>query len=175
MALFLWSLRSIPNFEHEVPSNCPNQKTLFDIITGDDLPPIPPGRHGNDPTNVERAAHHAAEAAYRRALDGIEKRKNTLWCYLAMVLDSTSLMLIRHDCVDNKGPGGERKAWVLLQQRFQSDATATVVSLILMRQLARLKLKEDEALHNYFVRAQELSTRLRHAGEHLRSPAGKRN
>ena len=72
-----------------------------------------------------------------------------------MMLGSTSLMLIRHDCVDNKGLGDGRKAWVLLQQRFRSDETVTVVSV--MRKLARLQLKEDEALYKYFNRAQELS------------------
>ena len=36
-----------------------------------------------------------------------------------------------------------------------------------MRQLARLQLKEDQALQNYFFRLQELSTRLEHAGEQL--------
>ena len=38
---------------------------------------------------------------------------------------------------------------------FWSDETATVVSV--MRQLARLQLEEDEVVHNYFIRARELS------------------
>ena len=41
----------------------------------------------------------------------------------------------------------------------------TLVSV--MRQLARLQVKEGPALHNYFFRAQEMSTSLEHAGEHL--------
>ena len=143
-------------------------KGLFDMITGDDLPPNPPGRLGNDPSNEERAAHDAAEAAYRRALDDIEKRENTFWCCLAMVLDSLSLILIGHECVDNKGLGDERKAWVLLQQGFEGDETVTVVSV--MRQLARLQLNEEKALHSYFIRAQELSAMLKHAGENLSKP-----
>ena len=70
--------------------------------------------------------------------------------------------------MDNKGLDDGRKAWVLLQQRFRSDETVTVVSV--MRQLAGLQLKEDEEIHDYFIRAQELSTRLEHAGEHLSDP-----
>ena len=85
-----------------------------------------------------------------------------------MVFDSTSLMLTRHYCVDHNGLGDGHKAWGLLQDRFRSNETVTVVSL--MRQLSRLQLKEDEALHNYFIRAQELSTRLEQAGEHLSEP-----
>ena len=127
---------------------------LFETLTGDDLPPRGPARLGDNPTNEERAAHDAALEEQRTAVANIEKRKNTLWCYIAMVLDSTSLMLIRHDCVDHKGLGDGHKAWQLLQQRFRSDETVTVVSV--MRQLARLQLKEDEAIHNYFIRAQEL-------------------
>ena len=67
--------------------------------------------------------------------------------------------------MDNKGLGDGRKAWVLLQQRFRSDETVIVVSV--MRRLARLQLKEDEGLHNYFIGAQEFSTRLEHAGANL--------
>ena len=143
-------------------------KGLFETLTGDEPAPTRPTRLGNDPTNEQRAAHEAAEAEYTRALENIEKRKNTLWCYLVMVLDTTSLMLIRHDCVDNKGLGDGHKAWGLLQERFRSNETVTVVSV--MRQLARLTLKEDEALPQYFIRAQELSTRLGQAGEHLSEP-----
>ena len=100
-----------------------------------------------------------------KAVTDIQKRRNTLWCNLAMVLDSTSLMLVRHDCGDNKGLGDGRKAWILLRQRFRSGEFVTVV--IVMQQLARLQLKEDKALHNYFVRSKELSTRLEQTGEHL--------
>ena len=39
-----------------------------------------------------------------------------------------------------------------------------------MRQLAHLTLKEDETLHNCFIRAQELSNRLEQAGKHLSEP-----
>ena len=79
-----------------------------------------------------------------------------------MVLDTTSLMLIRHDCVNHKGLGDGHKAWELLQERFGSNETVIVVSVMI--QLAPLTLKEDEVLHNYFIRAQELSTRLKQTG-----------
>ena len=77
-----------------------------------------------------------------------------------MVLDSTSLMLIRLDCVDSVGLIGGSKAWVLFPQRFRNDEIVTVVNV--MRQLAHLQQSESEALYNYFIGAQELSTRLEH-------------
>ena len=63
-----------------------------------------------------------------KAVTDVQKRDNTLWCYLVMVLDSISSVLIRNDCLDNKGLGNGRKAWVPLQQTFRSDETVTVVS-----------------------------------------------
>ena len=77
-------------------------------------------------------------------------------------------MLIRHDCLDNKGLGDGHKAWGLLQERFRSNKTVKVTSV--KRQLARLTLKENEALPQYVIRIQELSTRLGQAGEHLSEP-----
>ena len=71
-------------------------------------------------------------------------------------------MFMRHDCVDNKGLRDGRKASVLLQQMFRSAKNVTVVSVI--RQLAPLQLKEDEAVHNCFICAQEVSTTLEDAG-----------
>ena len=140
-------------------------KGLFDTLTGDDRPPDRPGHLGTQSTAEERAAHDAARAAYRRALHDIEKCKNTLWCYLAMVLSSASLMLIKLEYMDHRGLGDGQKAWELLEDKFCSNETVTVVSL--MRQLVRLQLKEDEALRNYFIWAQDMSMRLEQADEHL--------
>ena len=63
------------------------------------------------------------------------------------------------------GLGDRRKDSVLLQQRLRKDKTVTVVSV--MGQLARLQLKQDEGLHNYIIPAEDFSTKLEHAGEHL--------
>ena len=39
-----------------------------------------------------------------------ENRNNQIWCYLAGKLDSCSLMLINHDCVNEKNLGDGQKA-----------------------------------------------------------------
>ena len=82
-----------------------------------------------------------------------------------MTIDASGLMLLRHDCVNSMGIGDVQKAWQLLQKRFRSDETNTVISL--MRQLAKLQLREDEAIHQYFIRAQELVNHFNHAGEKI--------
>ena len=139
-------------------------KGFFETLMSDYVPPNPPGRLPDGVSDEQHAAQDAATEAYMKAVIDIQKRNNTIWCYLAKVLDSTTLMLIRHH-LDNKGLGDGREAWVLLQQKFQSDETVTVVNVVW--QQSRLHLKEDDALHNYFIRAQELSRMLEHAGEHL--------
>ena len=67
-------------------------------------------------------------------------------------------MLMRHDCVGDDGIGDGAKAWKLLQERFQSVETPTVVTLV--AQLARLQLEDAEDLDSFFIRGQELLTRL---------------
>ena len=89
-------------------------KGLFEKLTADGVPPNPPGRLPDGASDEQRAPHDEATEAYMRAVNDMQKRNNTLWCYLTMVVGSTSLMLIRHDSVVNKGLGNGRKAWVLL-------------------------------------------------------------
>ena len=49
-----------------------------------------------------------------------------------------------------------------MQERFQSVETPTVVTLV--AQLAQLQLEDAEDLDSYFIRGQELLTRLKKAG-----------
>ena len=84
---------------------------------------------------------------------------------LALTLDSTSLMLIRHDCDVKDSLGGGTRAWNFLKERFRSQDSPIVMALV--SQIARTQLKPDEALHGYFNRAQKLTTRLSDAGERI--------
>ena len=83
-----------------------------------------------------------------------------------MALDKTSLMYIRHDCLSKDGTGDSAKGWHLLQQCYSNVEKPTVVSLV--RQLSRLQLGEEEKLHEYFIRLQELMSRLTEAGENMK-------
>ena len=74
-------------------------------------------------------------------------------------------MYIGHDCLSKDGTGDDAKGWRLLQQRYSNVEKPTVVSLV--RQLSRLQLGEEEKLHEYFIRSQELMSRLTEAGEHM--------
>ena len=61
------------------------------------------------------------------------------------------------------GYGDGTKAWKLLRDMFCSVERPTVV--ILVGQLAKLRLGSEEDLDGYFCRSQELMTRLSEAGE----------
>ena len=86
-----------------------------------------------------------------------------MWFHLALTVDATNLMLMRHDCVGDDGIGDRAKAWKLLRERFQSVENPTVVTFV--TQLARLQLEESEDLDSFFIRAKELLTRLQEAEE----------
>ena len=74
-------------------------------------------------------------------------------------------MYIRHDCLSKDGTGDGAKGWRLLQQRYSNVEKPTVASLV--RQLSRLQFGEEEKLHEYFIRSQELMSRLTEAGENM--------
>ena len=115
---------------------------------------------------AEEREEWAAQVEQRnQQIKEIDERKNSVWCHIALALDKTSLMYIRHDCLSPDGTGDGAKAWSLLQQRYSNVEKPTVVSLV--RQLSRLQLGEDEKLHEYFIRSQELMSRLSEAGEKI--------
>ena len=80
--------------------------------------------------------------AYQKEVADIKEKRNNVLCHLALTLDATTLMLMRHDCVGDDGIGDGEKAWKLLQKRFQSVETPTVVTLV--AQLAGLQLEDAE-------------------------------
>ena len=103
------------------------------------------------------------KGAYEKEVADIKEKWNNVWCHLALTLDATTHMLMRHDCVGDDGIGDRAKAWKLLQERFQSVETPTMVTL--GAQLVRLQLEDAEDLDSFFIRGQELLTRLQEAGE----------
>ena len=114
-------------------------------------------------SNDEKKNHKALKDAYENEVADIKEKRKNVWCHLAVTLDATTLMLMRHDRVEDDGIADGAKAWKLLHERFQSVETPTVV--ILVAKLARLQLEDAEDLDSFFIRGQELLTRLQEAGE----------
>ena len=138
-------------------------KGLYKSLLGTEEQPNEPAPLANGATNDEKKNHKVLKDAYEKEVADIKEKRINVWCHLALTLDATTLMLMRHDCVGDDGIGDGAKAWKLLQERFQSVETPTVMTLV--AQLARLQLEDSEDLDSFFIRGQELLTRLQEAGE----------
>ena len=138
-------------------------KGLYKSLLGTEEQPKEPAPLANGATNDEKKNHKVLKDPYEKEVADIKEKRNNKWCHLALTLDATTLMLMRHDCVGDDGIGDGAKAGKLLQERFQSVETPTVVTLV--AQLARLQLEDSEDLDSFFIRGQELLTRLQEAGE----------
>ena len=138
-------------------------KGLFRTVMGND--DLPEAEHTlPESQNAYQQAAYDAKMQKRAVL--IKQRKdnrNTAWSHLALMLNNTTLMYIKNDCVCSDGYGDGTKARKLLQEKFCSVERTTKVSLV--GQLAKLRLESEEDLDDYFVRSQELMTRLSEAGE----------
>ena len=77
-------------------------------------------------------------------------------------------MYSRHDCLFQDGTEDGAKAWCLLQQCFANVEKPAVVSLV--RQMSRLLLGQEEKIHEYYIRSQELMSRPRLAKSTSKSP-----
>lgn len=82
-------------------------------------------------------------------------------CHIPLAFDNPSLLHMRHDCLSLNGVGAT--GWRLLQQRYFNVEKPTLVSLV--RQLSRLRIRENEKLSKYFIREQELVFRFNEASE----------
>ena len=142
------------NLEHKISGK--------DADEGTEEQPNEPGPLSIGTSNDEKN-YKVLRDAYEKEVADIKEKRNNVWCPLALNLDATTLMLMRHDCVGDDGIGDGAKAWKLLQEWFQIVDTPTVLTLV--AELARLQLEDAEDLDSFFIRWQELLTRLQEAGE----------
>ena len=94
-------------------------KGLYKSLLGSKEQPNEPAPLGNGASNDVKN-HKMLKDAYEKEVADIREKRNIVWCHLALTLDATTLILIRHDWVGDDGIGGRAKAWKLLQERFQS-------------------------------------------------------
>ena len=79
-------------------------------------------------------------------------------CGAIATLDATTFVLMRHECAGDDEIRVGAKDRKLLQKRFHSVQTPTVVTLV--AKLVRLQLEDSEDLDSFFIRGQELVTEL---------------
>ena len=138
-------------------------KGLYKLLLGTEEKPNEPAPLANGASNDEKKNHKVLKDAHEKEVADIKEKRKKLWCHLGLTLDATTLMLMRLDCVGDDGIGDGAKSWKLLQERFQSQETPKVVTLV--AQLARQQLEDAEDMDSFFIRGQELLTRLQEAGE----------
>ena len=150
----VWNTRSVAMMQ---------MKGLYKPLLGTEEQPKEPAPLTNGASNDEKKNHKVLMDAYEKEVADIKEKGNNVWWHSALTLDATTLMLMRHDCVVVDGMGDGAKAWKLLQERFQSVETLTLVTLV--AQLARLQLENAADSVSFLIRGQELLTRLQEAGE----------
>ena len=142
-------------------------KGLYKTLIGHEDIIRRPDNLPENPSNEQRATRDAQRREYTIKVEQTENRNNTVWCCLALTLDSTTLMTIRHDCMNADGMGDDESAWKCVLDRFRSNEGPTVVGIV--SQLPRLKMIEGKGIQNFITRAQELYSPFQQAGEHMSS------
>ena len=117
-------------------------KSLFKAVMGTDVTAQDPGAAPSDTTR--RAEWEAAKKTYDDAMAAAKDNRNQVWCILALTLDESSLLYVKHDCVGSDGYGDGAKAWRMLNERYRSVEKPSIVSI--MGRLAKLKLSGNESL-----------------------------
>ena len=135
-------------------------KGLYKSLVRTEEQPNEPAPLAHGASIVEKSNH---KVLMEKEVTDIREKRNNVWSHLALTLEATNLMLMKHDCVVDHGIADEARARELLLGRLQSVETPTVVTLV--AQFVRLQLEDAEGLDSFFIREPELLTRLQEAVE----------
>ena len=80
-------------------------KGLYKSLPGTEERPNEPAPLANGASNDEKKKHKVLKHAYEKEVEDIKEKQNNVWCHLALTLDATTLMLMRHECVGDDGIG----------------------------------------------------------------------
>ena len=85
-------------------------KGLYKSLLGTEEKPNEPAPLANGASNDEKKNQKWLKDAYEKEVAAIIEKRNNVWCHLAVTLDATILMLMRHDCVGDDGIGDGAKS-----------------------------------------------------------------
>ena len=77
-------------------------KVIYKSLLGTEEQPNEPAPLANGASNDEKKNHKVLKDSYEKEVADIKEKRNNVWCHLALTLDATTLMLMRHDCVGDK-------------------------------------------------------------------------
>ena len=85
-------------------------KGLYKSLLGTEEHSNEPAPLANGASNDEKKNHKVLNDAYEKEVADIKEKRNNVWCQLALTLDATILMLMRHHCEGDDGIGDGAKA-----------------------------------------------------------------
>ena len=91
-------------------------KGLFKSLLGTEEQPNEPAPLAKGTSNDEKKNQKVLKDAYEKEVADIKEKQNNVSYHLALTLDATTLMLMRHDCLGDDGFRDGAKAWKLLQE-----------------------------------------------------------
>ena len=80
-------------------------KGLYESLIGTEEQTNEPATQADGASNDEKKNHKVLKDAYEKEFADIKEKRNNVWCHLALTLDATTLMPMRHDCVGDDGIG----------------------------------------------------------------------
>ena len=80
-------------------------KRLYKSLLGTEEQSNEPAPLANGASNDEKKNHKVHKDAYEKEVADIKEKRNNVRCQLALTLDATTVMLMRHDCVGDDGIG----------------------------------------------------------------------
>ena len=127
-------------------------KGLYKSQLGSEEQPNEPLPLANGAKTCEKKNPKVLMDAYEKEVALIREKRNNVWCHLALTLDATTLLLIRHDSEGDENLGDWSKAWRLLPERFQNVEMLRVVTLA--ARLARPQLEDSENVDSFFIKGE---------------------
>ena len=103
---------------------------IYNSVLGTEEQTNEPASLANGAGHEQKKNRNAQKDAFEKEFADIKAKLNNLWCHPALTLSATTLMLMRHDCVGDNCIGDDAKARKLLQERFQSVNTPSMVALV---------------------------------------------
>ena len=94
-------------------------KGLYKSLLGTEEQPNDSLLLADGASNDKKKNHKVLKDAYEKEVADIKKKRNNVWCHLALTPDETTILLVRHDCVGDDGTGDGAKAYSFCKRDFR--------------------------------------------------------
>ena len=92
---------------------------LYKSLLGIEEQPNEPAPLANGASKDEKKNHKVLKDAYEKEVADFKEKRNNVRRRLALSLDATIFMQMRHDCVEDDGIGYGAKTWSFCKRDFR--------------------------------------------------------